>query len=171
MTEKPTNLAGKKLMWVEDDVFLNDIISRKCSTRQCDLVHATNGVDAFKLLETERPDIIILDILLPGINGYEILQKIKENEKISDIPVVILSNYGQKKEIERGLNLGAVKYLVKATYTLDEILKQIGEIIEGVENGTINPKGNIQKDVSAPQSVKPEPEDSSEPEPNTDPQL
>lgn len=119
----------KKIMWVEDDLLLSDMISRKCNINECTLLHATDSDQAFDILKNEKPDIIILDILLPGKNGFEILDEIKKNEATKDIPVVILSNFGQKDEIEKGLNLGAEKYLVKATLTLDEILTQVNDVL------------------------------------------
>lgn len=124
--EQPKN---KKIMWVEDDLLLSDMISRKCSINDCSLLHAVDADQAFNILKSEKPDIIILDILLPGKNGFEILDEIKKNEATKDIPVVILSNFGQKEEIEKGLGLGAEKYLVKATLTLDEILTQVNDVL------------------------------------------
>jgi DNA-binding response OmpR family regulator len=122
------SIAGKKIMWIEDDVFLSDIIARKLSTHKCLLLHATDSKATFKILETEKPDIIMLDILLPGINGFEILEQLKKDTKTKDIPVIILSNFGQKSEIDKGMQLGAAKYLIKATLTLDEIIDEISKI-------------------------------------------
>jgi DNA-binding response OmpR family regulator len=124
-----TQPKHKKIMWVEDDLLLSDMIARKCSINECALLHATDATQAFDILSKEKPDIIILDILLPGKNGFEILDEIKKNEATKDIPVVILSNFGQKEEIEKGLGLGAEKYLVKATLTLDEILTQVNDVL------------------------------------------
>jgi DNA-binding response OmpR family regulator len=125
----------KKIMWVEDDLLLSDMISRKCSINECTLLHAVDSTQAFDILSKETPDIIILDILLPGKNGFEILEEIKKADSTKNIPVVILSNFGQKEEIEKGLTLGADKYLVKATLTLDEILSQVNEVlINNVKN-------------------------------------
>lgn len=130
MTTEPNKvLVDKKIMWVEDDVFLSDIIAKKLSIQNCVLLHANNGDETFAMLENETPDIIILDILLPGINGYEILEKLKANPKTKGIPVVILSNFGQKNEVEKGLQLGAEKFLIKATMTLDEVLQEIATIL------------------------------------------
>ncbi|MFT5179772.1 MAG: CheY-like chemotaxis protein [Candidatus Paceibacteria bacterium] len=125
-----SELENKTILWVEDDVFLSDIIAKKLSTKESKLLHAKDSIQAFKILETETPDIIMLDILLPGMNGYEILEKIKSDPKTKDIPVIILSNFGQKSEIEKGLNLGAERYLIKATLTLDEIFSEISSILE-----------------------------------------
>lgn len=133
ITQGGTQPTNKRIMWVEDDVFLSDIIARKCKTNHCELLHTTNAEDTFTTLETEKPDVIILDILLPGKNGFEILEEIKKNDAIKDIPVIILSNFGQKDEIEKGLKLGAEKYLVKATLTLDEILTEVNKVLEAKE--------------------------------------
>ena len=122
-------LQDKKILWVEDDTFLSDIIARKMSTVSAQLLHANDGAQTFKILENETPDLIVLDILLPGMSGYEILEKIKQDEKVKNIPVIILSNFGQKSEVEKGLSLGAQKYLIKATLTLDEIILEMGKIL------------------------------------------
>ena len=123
---QPTN---KTIMWVEDDLLLSDMISRKCTTNKCALLHATDSIQAFEILSKDIPDVIILDILLPGKNGFEILEELKKSDSTKNIPVIILSNFGQREEIEKGLALGAEKYLVKATLTLDEIMIQINEVL------------------------------------------
>jgi len=129
--EESTQLppVNKKIMWVEDDVFLSDIIAKKCEKNKCELVHASDADQAFTLLESENPDVIILDILLPGKNGYEILQELRQMEKTKDLPIIILSNFGQKEEIEKGIRLGADRYLIKATLTLDEILGEVNKVM------------------------------------------
>lgn len=119
------NLTGKKVMWVEDDKFLSDIISRKLVGEGCTLVHSTTGEEALSIVEKEMPDIIVLDILLSGIDGFEILRRLKANDKVKSIPVILLSNLGQKSDIQKGEELGAAKFLVKATMTLDEIVDEI----------------------------------------------
>ncbi|MSR78747.1 MAG: response regulator [Candidatus Taylorbacteria bacterium] len=120
-----TFLDGKKVMWVEDDKFLSDIIARKFSREKCVLFHATEGEEAIRLTEKEQPDIVLLDILLPGIDGYEILSRLKANPKTKDIPVILLSNLGQKADLDKGRSLGAIRFLIKATVTLDEIINEV----------------------------------------------
>lgn len=127
-------LVGKKIMWVEDDKFLSDIIAQKLSTQGCVLFHATEGTEAFKILEREHPDLILLDILLPGIDGFEILKRIKSDEKTKHTPVVLLSNLGQKEDIEKGKMLGAARFLIKATVTLDEIISEIKAVLKEVSS-------------------------------------
>ena len=123
-------LSGKKIMWVEDDKFLSDIIARKLSAHGCVLLHAAEGESALKMLEKEHPDLVLLDILLSGIDGFEILKRIKSNEKIRKTPVILLSNLGQKEDIEKGESLGAARFLVKATVTLDEIIAEIQKVLQ-----------------------------------------
>lgn len=122
-------LVGKKIMWVEDDSFLSDIIARKLSAEKCTLVRAKDGESALALVETENPDIILLDILLPGMNGFELLEKIKAIPAVKDIPIIMLSNLGQESDVEKGKSLGANRFLIKATLTLDEIITQIAELL------------------------------------------
>lgn len=122
-------LKGKKIMWVEDDSFLSDLIARKLSALGAILLHAENGEAAGRLLENEKPDLILLDILLPGIDGYEVLKKIKANPAQKSIPVILLSNLGQREEVEKGKLLGAARFLIKATVTLDEIVEEIHAVL------------------------------------------
>lgn len=132
-TVKPTNsggmLAGKKLLWVEDDRFLKDIITVRLANEGCLLLHAGDESEAFSLLEKERPDVVLLDILLPGTDGFEILKKLKTTESTKNIPVILLSNLSQQADIERGKNGGAEKFLVKSTVTLDEIINEIRDVL------------------------------------------
>lgn len=123
-------LNGKTILWVEDDVLLSDIIRKKLQRYDTKLLHAYDSGEAFKFFdEGEKPDIIFLDILLPGMNGYEILEKLKSNTETRDIPVIILSNFGQKSEVEKGLQLGAERFLIKATITLDEVFQEAQKIL------------------------------------------
>ncbi len=127
---KSIELSGKKILWVEDDKFLSDVVTRKLSTEGCKLSHATSGEEAFASVEQERPDIILLDILLSGMDGFEILKKLKENDKVKDVPVILLSNLGQKSDIDKGKELGAEKFLIKASMNLDEIVMEIKRTLQ-----------------------------------------
>src|SRR3989338_6044646 len=125
----PGSLEGKKIVWVEDDQFLNDIIARRLSTTKCLFFHANEGEEALKIIDKEIPDIIMLDIILSGMDGFEILRRIKNDPKIKHIPVMLLSNLGQKSDIEKGKTLGAARFLIKATVTPNEIIDQIKEVL------------------------------------------
>ncbi len=130
-SENKATLKGKKIMWVEDDAFLSDLIAQKLLSSGATLLHAVDGEAAAKILEREKPDLILLDILLPGIDGYEVLKKIKANSAQKDIPVILLSNLGQREEVEKGKLFGAARFLIKATVTLDEIMQEIHTVLEG----------------------------------------
>ncbi len=122
-------LSGSRVLVVEDDKLLSSLIVRKLKAENCNVLYAANGEDALKALEKETPDLILLDILLPGIDGFEVLKRVKENASLRDVPVIILSNLGQESDIEQGKKLGAVTFLVKASLTLDEITKEIGRVV------------------------------------------
>lgn len=123
------NLEGKKVVWVEDDQFLNDIITRKLSMTKCLFFHANEGEEALRIIDKEMPDIVMLDIVLSGMDGFEILRRIKSDPKTKHIPVILLSNLGQASDIEKGKNLGAARFVVKATVTPNEIVDQIREVL------------------------------------------
>lgn len=123
--QKRVQLDGKTILWIEDDVLISEIIKKKLQRYDVTLLHAFDSGEAFKYLDDgENPDIIFLDILLPGMNGYEILERLKSEDATKNIPVIILTNFGQKSEIEKGLKLGAEKFLIKATITLDEVFRE-----------------------------------------------
>jgi CheY-like chemotaxis protein len=122
--------AGKKILWVEDDKFLGSILFKKFEASGHTVLPATNGDEAFAILEKQTPDIIILDILLPGLNGFDILQKIKGMEKFRDIPVIMLSNLSKPTDIERAQMLGAQKFLVKVTVSINEIIKEVDSLLK-----------------------------------------
>jgi len=126
---KDQSLKDRMILWVEDDKFLSDLISRKLSSQGALLSHADNGEEALKHVEKELPDIVLLDILLSGMDGFEILKRLKEDPKTKNIPVILLSNLGQQDDIDKGKKLGAARFLVKATVTLDEIVEEIKTVI------------------------------------------
>ena len=128
-TQNNASLEGKKVMWVEDDNFLSGLIGKKLGNEKAILFHANNGEDAVAMVEKEKPDVLLLDILLPGMTGLQVLQKVKSNPATKDIPVLLLSNLGQKADIDKGAQLGAEKFLIKATLSLDEIIKEVKRVI------------------------------------------
>ena len=120
---------GVKLVIVEDDKFLRDLIVRKLSSEGFLVKEAQTGEEGLEVLREDPPQLILLDILLPGMSGYEVLEAIQKDEKLKSIPVVMLSNLGQKEEVERAELLGAKDFLIKAKYTPGEIVTRIKEIL------------------------------------------
>lgn len=117
-----------KILTVEDDLFLKELLAGKLSDAEFDVYFASNGEEALELASSVQPHVILLDILLPGMSGYEILEKLKADESTASIPVLILSNFGQPEDIEKGKSLGAADFLVKANNSLDAIVDMAREI-------------------------------------------
>ncbi len=124
----------KSILLVEDDPFLIDIYTTKLKEAGFSVETAQDGEVALKKLPEKKFDLLILDIVLPQLDGWEILEKIKDQKSeiknLEDLKIIILSNLGQKIEVEKGLKLGAVKYLIKAHYTPSEIVREIEEVLK-----------------------------------------
>jgi len=131
----------KQILLVEDDPFLIDIYTTKLKESGFKLEIADNGEEALKKIRKRNaanfekkkkknlwPDILILDIVLSRIDGWQVLQEIKKDEKLKDLKIIVFTNLGQKEEVEKGLRLGATKYLVKAHYTPSELVEEIEKI-------------------------------------------
>ncbi len=133
------------ILLVEDDPFLTDIYTTKIREAGFEVTIAQDGEDALlKLKEGNAflinnpeapesksvwPDLLVLDLVLPKLNGWEVLGKIKNDKILKNIKVIILSNLNSKEEVEKGLNWGAVKYLVKANHTPSEIINEIKTVL------------------------------------------
>jgi DNA-binding response OmpR family regulator len=116
---------AKKILIIEDDKFLRELIARKLENAGYAIIEAIDGEEGMKKIGEENPDLILLDLILPGIDGFEVLSRVKQNLALVSIPIIILSNLGQREEIEKGLKLGAIDYLVKAHFTPGEIVEKI----------------------------------------------
>lgn len=114
-----------KILIVEDDKFLRELMVRKLSQENFQITEAIDGEEGVKKIKEVIPDMVLLDLILPGIDGFEVLAKIKEDSTTASVPVIILSNLGQREDVERGMKLGAIDYLVKAHFTPNEIIDKI----------------------------------------------
>ena len=115
----------KKILIIEDDKFLRELITQKLFKEGYEVSEAVDGEEGLKKLKEEKPDLVLLDLILPGIDGFEVLARTREESTLSSIPVIILSNLGQKEDVEKGLKMGAVDYLIKAHFTPGEIIEKI----------------------------------------------
>ncbi len=117
---------------VEDDRFLLDMYVMKFNERGFLVDTAFGGQEALDKLSKDnlKPDIVLLDIVMPGVNGFEVLEKIKKDNLIPGTTIVILSNLGQKEDIDRGVALGADGYIVKASATPTEVVNRVSKILE-----------------------------------------
>ena len=119
----------KKILLVEDDPLLIDVYSTKLKQSGFEVFVVQSGGKALAVIEEQKPDLVLLDIVLPHIDGWDILYNLRASEKLRGTKIVILSNLGQKEEIAKGLALGAAKYLIKAHYTPSEIVQEIIHLI------------------------------------------
>jgi CheY-like chemotaxis protein len=116
---------------IEDDPLILDILVFKFRNKEWEVSSAMDGEAGLKKAAESKPDIIMLDISLPGISGYEVLVALKADPDLASIPVLILSNYGQPEEIDKSLALGAVDHLIKANVIIDEVVDFAIKIIAG----------------------------------------
>ena len=93
-------------------------------------MEGADGTEGLRKIKETKPDLVLLDLILPGIDGFEVLRQAKKDDDISSIPVLILSNLGQQDDIQKGLELGAVDYLIKAHFTPAEIVAKIKSILQ-----------------------------------------
>lgn len=132
-----------KIVLVEDDQFLGGLIAEKLAKEGYAVVRALDGSEGLQKTQAERPDLVLLDILLPGVNGFEVIQKLKEDPQTHRIPVVMLTNLGQKEEVEKAMALGAADYLIKAHFTPGEIIEKVASMVgkpaPTVSSGPVQP--------------------------------
>ncbi len=128
-----TNTEPEKnaVLIIEDDPLIFDILVFKFRNKDWEVHSAMDGEVGLKKAAEAKPALIMLDISLPGMSGYEVLAALKANAELKYIPVLILSNYGQPEEIEKSLSLGAVDHLIKANVILDEVVDFAHKIIAG----------------------------------------
>ena len=115
----------KKILIVEDEKILGEMYVQKMTQAGFKVVLMRSSEDGMKTVVKEKPDLIILDLLLPGENGIEFYKKIRENDKTSSIPVLVLSNYDDPEMKKDALGLGIRDYLIKSNYTPQEIVEKI----------------------------------------------
>ena len=127
----PKNKAKKiaKILLVEDYEFLACMYRSKLEIENYEVFIAGNGEAGLRLAEEKEPNLILLDIVLPKINGFEVLKELKANKNLKKIPVILLTNLGQKEDVEKGLKLGAEEYLIKAHFLPSEVIEKIKKIL------------------------------------------
>ncbi|TSC77030.1 MAG: two-component LuxR family transcriptional regulator [Parcubacteria group bacterium Gr01-1014_31] len=123
--------STKKVLVIEDDKNLVRLLKDALEGGQYTVSLALDWKEAKSHLQKLRPDIILLDILLPGESGFDVLRQLKAHADTKNIPVVILSNLGQEQEIRTGMDLGAVDYLVKADIAIDQVVHKVQQVLKG----------------------------------------
>lgn len=118
------------ILVIEDDSFMASLVSGVFKKAGFNVELAPDGENALKKIKERIPDLILLDLILPGINGFELLKKFKKSDQTRQIPIVILSNLGSQNEIKKGLKLGAKAYLVKTEILPEEIVEKVKEFLQ-----------------------------------------
>lgn len=126
-----------KILLVEDDKFLVDIFATRLQNACYNITTADNGEVAIALAIEKHPHLILLDIILPQMDGWEVLEKLQKEELTKHIPVILLTNLGHEEDVEKGLKSGAVGYLIKAQYTPTEVVNKVKEILEKTYGHTL----------------------------------
>ncbi len=119
-----------KILLIEDDKFLRELIIQKLGKEGYEVAEAPEGEGGLLKMKEERPDLVLLDLILPGIDGFEVLSRMKKDSDLASIPVIILSNLGQRDDVQKGIDLGAEDYLIKAHFTPGEIVEKIKITLE-----------------------------------------
>jgi len=117
----------KKILLAEDDEYISKAYKVGLEEADFIVIPAFNGEEAIEKLKIEKPDLILLDLIMPIKNGFDVLRELKKNAEWKNIPVLILSNLGQDSDIEEALKLGAKDYLVKANFSMKEVIEKIKE--------------------------------------------
>lgn len=123
--EEQTTTNPPLILIVEDDEFLRSLIAKRLEKSGFQVDAAVDGESGLVKTAEIRPNLILLDLLLPGVNGFEFMERFNKDESIKNIPVIVFSNLGQKEDIEKAKSLGVVDYLIKANFTLDELVAKI----------------------------------------------
>jgi CheY-like chemotaxis protein len=124
-------MSKKKVLVVDDAKIFQDIYKNLLIPEGFAVKVASNGMEALKIVKEERPDLVLLDLNMPIMDGFKVLQAIKSDPELSSIHVVVLTSRGLPEEIEKAFNLGADSYLVKATAKPKEVISKIKSILQG----------------------------------------
>ena len=115
---------------VEDDVFLAEIYQKKFEMEGFKVSMANNGENGLTDIKKKKPDIVLLDILLPKLDGFAVLEAAKEDPATKNIPIILLTNLGQKDDVQRGLDEGAVDYLIKTHFKPSEVVDKVRKVLQ-----------------------------------------
>jgi len=124
------NKIMKKILIIEDDVLLGNVLAQKLTSEGFATALSRDGLEGFQKIKSFHPDLILLDIILPTMNGCEILEAKLKDPSLANIPVIVISNSGQPVEIKRALDLGAKDFLIKVDFTPQEVLEKVKKQLE-----------------------------------------
>ncbi len=115
----------KTILLVEDEPLLANLLKQRLEKESFAIFHAPDGEEALKAMKTLQPDLILLDIILPKVSGFEFMERLKNDPAFGKAPIVIISNLGQESDVEKGKVLGAIGYFVKAKMSIEDLVKRV----------------------------------------------
>ena len=124
------NNGMKKILFIEDEPTLQKTVGEVLGQEGFEVLEALDGESGIAMAKRERPDLVLLDLILPKKNGFEVLAELKKDPETANIKIIVLTNLEGSEEVERALELGATNYLVKANYELEEIVTKIKELLK-----------------------------------------
>ena len=116
---------AKTILFIEDESALQKTFGEILKQEGYEMISALDGEIGLRLAESKKPDLILLDLILPKIHGFDVLKKLKQDEETKNIPVIVLTNLEEIRDVDMALEIGATTYLVKAQYSLEEIVEKI----------------------------------------------
>lgn len=125
-----SNLNGKNILIVEDDTLLSELLAKKFFEEKVMVDHASDGEMAISMINAKKYDLVLLDLLLPKVDGYAVMKNLNESQMSKGTPVIVFSNLGQKADVEKGMALGVKKFLVKAILSLDEVVEAVEDVFK-----------------------------------------
>ena len=120
----------KKILFIEDESALQKTFRDVLEKEGYQMISALDGESGLRLAKSQKPDLILLDLILPRKDGFEVLKELKEDETTKGIPVIVLTNLEDIESVEKAIELGATTYLVKAQYTLEEVIQKVKKALE-----------------------------------------
>ncbi|MEK7099393.1 MAG: response regulator [Patescibacteria group bacterium] len=146
-TKRPTAAGKKRLLLIEDEEVLLELLRARLVASGYDVTVARDGIAGLALVKDVKPDLVLLDMMLPGMSGFQILQKMKEADLLPATPVLIISNSGQPIELERALQLGVRDYLIKVNFDPHEVLMRVENILHAEKTGSRPEQKKMKKPV------------------------
>ena len=119
----------KKILFIEDEPSLQKTVGDILKQEGFSILQATDGEDGVRVAKLEKPNLILLDLILPKIDGFDVIKELKKDPETKDLKIIVLTNLQSSGDIEKAIELGATTYLVKANYDLDEIVYKIKEVL------------------------------------------
>ena len=126
--KKMDNQTNKKILVAEDDKFLSSAYKAKLTKAGFEVTMASDGIEVLQALKNSKPDVILLDLIMPNKDGFTVLEEIKKDEERKNIPIIIASNLGQKEDIDKGMALGAKDFVIKSNMSLDDLVAKINSV-------------------------------------------